>query len=105
MSIVVPSGNFYPDDNGSINASDLGLPGDQMYSYASTDVEFAAYVIKHFLYQTCAMGDELNAEGAQIAPIPVGWKVRILIVTTDSDSTSKGFASFEMYRARSVILP
>lgn len=104
MEIVVPSGTYYPNDTGSIPAVALGQPGNQMYSYASTDTAYYRYVNNHFMYGDCPMGDELNAEGAMVEALPVGWIVRGVISTPNSDTTSKGFASFEMYRARSVIL-
>ena len=103
MEIVVPSGNYYPNDTGSVPASALGLSGDQMYSYASTDVPFYRYVNNHFMYGSTPMGDELNAEGAMVDPLPIGWIVRGVIVTPVDDDKMKGFASFEMYRKRSVI--
>ena len=103
MEIIVPSGSYYPNDHGSIPASALGLSGSQMYSYASTDTPFYRYVNRHFMYGSVPMGDELNAEGAMVDALPVGWFVRGVIATPTSDNVSKGFASFEMYRHRSVI--
>lgn len=105
MYIVVPAGNYYPNDYGSIPASALGLPGSQMYSYASIDVYYANYVYSHHIYGSCPMGDELNAEGCQIDALPVGWILRGILCTLDSDNVSKGFASFELYRERTIVLP
>lgn len=104
MSILVPAGGYYPNEHGSIPAVALGLSGDVKYSYASNDVTFYRYVNRHHMYGSCPMGDELNAEGAMVDALPAGWFVRAGIVTPVSDNSSKGFAEFEMYRHRSVIL-
>ena len=104
MHIVVPAGNYYPNDHGAIPASALGLPGTQMYSYASEDVIYLTYVNKHHMYGDCPMGDELNAEGAAVDALPVGWQLVGHITTVSGDNTSKGYASFECYRARTIIL-
>ena len=103
MEIIVPQGGYYPNDTGTIPASALGLTGTQMYSYASTDTPYYRYVNRHFMYGSVPMGDELNAEGAMVDALPVGWFVRGVIAVPNDDDQSKGFASFEMYRARSVI--
>jgi len=105
MYITVPAGNYYPNDAGSIPASALGLPGDQMYAYSSKDVLYAAYVMKHHMVGDCTMGDELNAEGAQVDPIPTGWHVTGLICTQEDNNSFRGFGSLEMYRAHTVVLP
>jgi len=105
MTILVPAGNYYPNEHGNIPASALGLSGTQMYSYAATDTPFYRYVNKHYIYGSCPMGDELNAEGCMVEALPIGWIVRGIIRTPISDNVSKGFASYEMYRHRSVILP
>lgn len=105
MYVVVPTGNYYPNDAGSIPASALGLPGDQMYAYSYKKVLFAAYVMKHHMVGDCPMGDELNAEGAQVDPIPAGWYVIGLICTDEDNNSFRGFGSLEMYRAHTVVLP
>lgn len=105
MYIVVPAGNYYPNDYGSIPAAALGLPGSQMYAYASIDVYYANYVYSHYMYGSCPMGDELNAEGCQVDALPVGWLLRGILCTPESDNVSKGFASFELYRSRTIVLP
>jgi len=98
MYITVPAGSYYPNPNGSIPASALGLPGEDMYSYATKDVFYACYVNKHFMYGSCAMGDELNAEGCQVDAVPAGWFLTAMINIPESDTMCKGFISFEMYR-------
>ena len=104
MSIMVPQGGYYPNEHGTIPAAALGLPGVDTYSYAAHDVTYYRYVNRHHMYGSCPMGDELNAEGAMVDALPPGWFVRAGIVTPISDNKSKGFAEFEMYRHRSVIL-
>jgi len=105
MDIVVPSGGYYPNPAGPIPAAALGLPGNDMYAQASGNVVCQSYVHSHFVYGDCPMGDELNAEGCAIDALPVGWYLRGLIITPDSDVTSKGYASMEMYRCHCVLLP
>ena len=104
MTIVVPVGNYYPNEHGSIPASALGLSGNGMYSYAATDTPYYRYVNMHYMYGSCPMGDELNAEGCMVDALPAGWRIRGVIVTPNSDTVSKGFASYEMYRHRTRIL-
>jgi hypothetical protein len=105
MDINVPAGGYYPNDYGNIPASALGLSGSQMYSYTATDQIYYRYVNMHYMYGDCPMGDELNAEGCMVDALPVGWFVRGIIITPNSDNVSKGFAEYEMYRSRSIILP
>lgn len=105
MFVGVPAGNYYPNPAGNIPASALGLTSGGMYSYATEDTPYSSYVMQHRMYGSCPMGDELNAEGASIYPIPVGWNLCGLIVTPESDNVSKGYASLEMYRCHTVLLP
>lgn len=105
LDVVVPAGNYYPNDAGSIPASALGLSGSQMYAYATTEVDYQRFVNKHYIYGDCPMGDELNAEGCSVNAIPIGWILRGSVYTPTSDNVSKGYASFEMYRCHTMILP
>jgi hypothetical protein len=98
MYIVVPSGTYYPNPNGSIPAAALGLSGDQMYAYSTKRVFYATYVQKHQLYTSCPMGDELNAEGATTDPIPPGWTLTAIIANPAGDTNHKGYGEFEVYR-------
>jgi len=75
-----------------------------MYSYAAQDTIYVTYVNKHPMYDSCPMGDELNAEGAAVDAVPVGWYIVGYITTVSGDNTSKGFASFECYRKRTILL-
>jgi len=105
MDIMVPAGGYYPNPVGSIPAAALGLSGNKMYAQASEDTVISSYIGKHFIYGDCPMGDELNAEGAAVEALPIGWYIRGLIITPNSDTSSKGYASLEMYRCHSVVLP
>ena len=105
MDIVVPSGSYYPNPTGSIPASALGLTGEEMYAYASQDTPFQRYVNHHHIHDDCAMGDELNAEGAAVNAVPIGWYVRGLIFTPEEDTGSYGYGSLEMYRCHTILLP
>ena len=105
MDVVVPTGAYYPNPEGPIPASALGLPGSDMYAQATENTQYQKYVNKHHLFGSCPMGDELNAEGAAIRPVPVGWFIRGLIVTPTSDNVSKGYGSLEMYRCHTTLLP
>ena len=105
--ITIPAGSYYPNPFGAIPAAALGLPGDDMYAYASSDVKYSNYVNKHRMYGSCPMGDELNAEGASVDGVPVGWYLEghIHAPATASGTGFRGFASIECYRERSVVLP
>jgi len=105
MYITVPSGNYYPNPNGTIPAYILGLSGDDMYSYATKDVFYACYVNSHFMYGDCPMGNELNAEGSQTDPVPSGWYLTALLFAPEDNTTFKGFSLFEMYRQTLGPLP
>ena len=105
MDIVVPSGSYYPNPNGPIPAYMLGLSGNQMYAQATEDTIVQRYLNKHFMYTSCPMGDELNAEGCSVEALPVGWYIRGFVVTPESDNTSKGYGCLEMYRCHSTLLP
>lgn len=107
MDIVVPSGGYYPNPEGQIPAAALGLPGTDMYAQApsGSNVVYQSYVHNHYVYGDCPMGDELNAEGCAVDALPVGWMLRGLIMTPESDDTSKGYASMEMYRCHTTLLP
>ena len=105
MFVGVPAGSYYPNPAGSIPASMLGLSDGKMYAYTDVDLPYSSYVMRHRMYGSCPMGDELNAEGAALYPIPVGWHICGLIITPESDNVSKGYASLEMYRCHTMLLP
>lgn len=105
MDIMVPSGGYYQNPAGAIPAAALGLPGNDLYAQASGNVVYQSYVHNHYVYGSCPMGDELNAEGCAVDALPIGWMLRGLIMTPINDDTSKGYASMEMYRCHTVLLP
>ena len=105
--ITVPAGGYYPNEYGSIPAAALGQPGDGMWSYAATDTLYQCYVNRHYMHDDCPMGDELNAEGAAINGLPVGWYLmgHIHAPATASGTGFKGYASIECYREKTIVLP
>jgi len=105
MFVGIPAGSYYPNLAGNIPSSALGLTDGKMYSYAEEDTPYQSYVMRHMMYGSCPMGDELNAEGAALYPIPIGWQLCGVIITPEDDNTSKGYASLEMYRCHTWLLP
>lgn len=106
MDIVMPPGTYYPNPAGAIPAAALGLSDGKMYANTGTDwVVWTSYLMKHQMYTSCPMGDELNAEGSAVNPIPPGWAIRGRIYTPTSDTTSKGYAELEVHRCHASILP
>ena len=107
MSVAIPPGQYYPNPAGQIPASALGLVNDdRMFSNSGSDiVDYQIYVIKHYMYGSCPMGDEFNAEGAAIDALPHGWYIRALVFCPEGNTAFKGFGNIEMYRCHAVILP
>ena len=106
MDIVVPPNSFYPNPAGPYPASALGLAGDLMYANSGSDwVTYRNYLMRHRMYGSCPMGDELNAEGSSVDPIPIGWGIRGRVYTPTSDVTSKGYAELEVHRCHTAVLP
>ena len=106
MDIVVPPGTWYPNPAGPAPASALGLSGDLMYANSGTEwVTFKNYLMRHRMYGSCPMGDELNAEGSAVDALPPGWGIRGRIYTPTSDNTSKGYAELEVHRCHTAVLP
>jgi hypothetical protein len=107
FEIAVPPNSYYPNPAGNIPAAALGLTNDsRMFSFSGDDiVPYQVYVSYHRLYGTCPMGDELNAEGAAVEALPPGWYIRCRVFTPESDNVSKGYATLEMYRCHTLLLP
>ncbi len=106
MDIVVPPNSYYKNPKGTIPASALGLDGTDMYANSGSDyISYIVFVMKHRIFGDCSMGDEMNAEGSSVRPIPIGWGMRGRIYTLDSDNISKGYGEFELHRCHTVILP
>jgi len=90
--IVCPAGQYYYDRNGNPQL-------------ATIDTPIIHYVNQHRIFGNCYIGDELNTEGAQEDPLPNTYELWIEITTLDSDTTSRGNAELEIYRARTRLLP
>lgn len=106
MDIVIPPDQYYPNQYGGIPSAALGLPAGDVYGYTGTEyVIYCAYLMKYRMTGSCPMGDELNAEGSAVNPIPVGWSIRGRIYTPTSDNVSKGYAELEVHRCHTSLLP
>ncbi|MEM3452032.1 MAG: hypothetical protein QW835_00195 [Candidatus Hadarchaeum sp.] len=92
MYVVCPAGQFYLSRNGAP-------------VLASVDTPVVRYVCHHMFYGDCPMGDELNAEGAQIEPVPPNYRIWADVTVPESDNDSFGFGSLELYRSRTYLLP
>ena len=90
LMVVCPNGQYY--------INNAGTP-----VLATTDIVIDKFVNKHFIYGNCSLGDELNTEAAS-NEIPSTYKYWIEITTPNSDTTSFGYISLEIYRKRTVIL-
>jgi len=90
MGVWCPEGSYYLDNNGTPNL-------------ATEDTLISHWVNKHFIVGDCSIGDELNTESASLE-IPAGYKFCVGITTPNSDNTSYGHVSLELYRKRTVIL-
>jgi len=92
MYVVCPAGQYYRDRQGNL-------------VQATEDTPVVHYVIHHMFCGTCPMGDELNAEGCQIDPLPPNYELWVEITVPSSDSQSKGYGELELYRTRNILLP
>lgn len=59
------------------------------------------FVNKHFMCGTNNLGDELNTEAAS-QNIPAGFIFRLEITVPNTDTSSKGYVSVEIYRPNTV---
>jgi hypothetical protein len=106
MDVVIPPGQWYPNPAGTVPAAALGLSDGLMYANTGADwVTWTSYVMKYRIHGDCPMGDELNAEGSSVNPIPPGWGIRGRIYTPNSDNISKGYAELELHRCHAAVLP
>ena len=92
MMVVCPAGNYYYNRDGSL-------------AYAYEDVVIIHYIRKHFFAGDCPMGDELNTEGCSDVPTPTSYIMWCQVTVPDVDDSSYGWASFELYRPRTCLLP
>ena len=70
---------------------------------AVEDTLVSHWVNKHFIIDSCAVGDELNTESAS-NEIPAHYKFCVGVTTPIEDNLSCGHISLELYRKRTVIL-
>lgn len=92
MMVVCPSGNYYYNRDGTP-------------AYAYEDVIVIHYIRKQLFAGDCPMGDELNTEGCSDVPTPTNYVVWCQVTVPESDNSSYGWATLEMYRARTCLLP
>jgi hypothetical protein len=90
--VICPDGEYY------INRA--GTP-----TLATADTPITHYVNGHRIFDSCAMGDELNTEGAMEDAMPNNYELWLEVTTPDSDNTSYGHALMELYRDRTHLLP
>lgn len=88
--VVCPAGEYYID-----NAGNTQLAG--------VDTVVNHFTIHHPMQGTVPMGDELNTESCSNA-IPSTYKFWIEITVPDTDSSSNGALSLELYRSRTAVL-
>ena len=106
MDIVIPPNQYYPNPYGNIPASALGLSGNDMYAYTGSEyVVYCVYLMKYRMCGTCPMGDEINAEGSAVNPMPPNWRMRGRIYTPIDDNISKGYAELEVHRCHTALMP
>ncbi len=92
MSVYCSAGEYYIDN--------AGTP-----QLASEDTAVSVYIPKHYFRGDVPMGDELNTEGCTREPLPPGYFLRIEIFVPESDITSTGHVTIEIYRERTCLLP
>lgn len=90
LYVVCPSGQYYYDN-------------DDNPQLATEDTPIEHYVIKHFFQGDCYIGDELNTEAAS-KDIPSYYKYWLDVTVPNTDTSSNGFVSIELYRERTVVL-
>jgi hypothetical protein len=89
--IVAKAGSGYYDNAGNLQP-------------ALVDTKYAHYVANHYIQGDCPMGDELNTETAMEDDFPPYYAIWVEITTPNTDSTSNGYASLELFRQRTVII-
>lgn len=112
--IYIKEGTIYYHDKvkGSYVDVYVGCPDGAYYldrtgapQLASGIVPLSYYIRHHYIAGTVQMGDELNTEVAQENAVPPGYLLVCEVTVPDTDSTSFGWGSIEMYRTRSCLLP
>jgi hypothetical protein len=95
--IYVKEGSLYWKD------APFGSYVDIRIVLKSPEVVLAHYANKHFMMDSCAIGDELNTEQAS-NQIPTACKFWLDVTVPDVTgyTSFKGFAELELYRATTV---
>lgn len=88
--VVCPAGQYY-------------LKNDGTPALAEEDTVIDHFLSHHLICGDCPMGDELNTEEASME-IPSIYTYRLEATTPDTDNTSHGYLSMEVYRYRTVVL-
>lgn len=92
MYVVCPNGGYY-------------MYLSQVYQNTTgSDLVVEHYVNKHPIQGDCPMGDEMNTETCS-QEMPSYLKVRMVMTTPITDTTSHGYVELEMFRKRTVIIP
>lgn len=92
LYVACPDGQYYQDRQGNP-------------VQAVGDVPIYWFIRRHHFAGSCPMGDELNTEAAQESATPAGYRIVGEVYVPDTDNVSYGFATLELYRGRSVLLP
>jgi len=90
LYVVCPSGQYYLDNDGNPQL-------------ATEDTKICHYVSHHPMQGSVPMGDELNTECCS-NEIPNNYKFWVEITVPDSDNTSNGVITLELYRTRTLVL-
>lgn len=80
---------------------DLLVVAPAPIAHPSVDVTLDHFVNKYFMTNTNILGDELNTEAAS-SNIPAGIEFWLEITVPDTDNSSKGYVSLEIYRPNTV---
>jgi len=90
LYVVCPAGATYLNNDGSP-------------AVATEDTIVNHYVNHHLFQGDCPMGDELNTESCSPV-IPSSYRFWLEITVPNTDASSNGYVSLELYRKRTVIL-
>lgn len=92
LRIICPTGQYYYDHN-------------KIPTLATEPVTVYNYVPKHFMAGSVPMGDELNTESCARDLTPPNYEMWIDVYVPDTDTSSFGWVSLELYRTRTCLLP
>ena len=71
------------------------------FSPTQADMFIDNFVVGHYMYGDCPMGDELNTEAAS-TKIPNYIRHQLRIILPTAEATCKGYISLEIYRSQTV---